>query len=88
MDFVRVELPSDAVARVNPDFIRKKRQSLTSFVVSLSSHGSLPLRPAPPEEQSKQQATTSNARGLKTKSIGKSESSFFFQTFRAAWILS
>ena len=44
MDLVRVERPRDAVARVNPDFIGKKRQSLESFVVTLRSHGSIPLR--------------------------------------------
>ena len=43
MDVVRLESPRNAVARVNPDFIRKKRQSLTSFVATLSSHGSVPL---------------------------------------------
>ena len=43
MDIVRVELPRDAVAGVNPDFIGKKRQSLVSFIVSLASDGSVPL---------------------------------------------
>ena len=43
MDIVRVELPRDAVACVNPDFIGKKRQSLVSFIVSLASDGSVPL---------------------------------------------
>ena len=43
MDIVRVELPRDTVACVNPDFIGKKRQSLVSFIVSLASDGSVPL---------------------------------------------
>src|ERR1044071_6810272 len=43
MDIVRVELPGDAVAGVNPDFIGKKRQSLMSFVVSLAPDGGVPL---------------------------------------------
>src|SRR5262249_28404226 len=34
--------PFDAVARMNPDFIRKKRQRLTSLVGTLSPHGSAP----------------------------------------------
>ena len=42
MELVGVERPGDAVARMNPDFIRKKRQRLTSFVVTLGSHGSVP----------------------------------------------
>jgi len=42
MDLVDVEHPGDTVARMNPDFIRKKRQRLTSFVVTLSPHGSEP----------------------------------------------
>jgi hypothetical protein len=42
MDLVDVERPGDAVASMNPDFIRKKRQRLTSFVVTLSPHGSEP----------------------------------------------
>ena len=44
MDIVRVERPLDAVARVNPDFIGKKRQSLDSLVVTLRCHSSVPLR--------------------------------------------
>ena len=42
MDLVGVEPPGDAVARMNPDFIRKKRQRLESFVVTLGPHGSEP----------------------------------------------
>jgi hypothetical protein len=42
MDLVDVEAPGDTVARMNPDFIRKKRQRLTRFVITLSPHGSKP----------------------------------------------
>ena len=45
MDLARIERPGDVVTRVNPDFIWKKRQSLTSFVASLSPHSYVPLRP-------------------------------------------
>ncbi len=44
MNVVRVERPCNAVARVNPDFIGKKRQRLVCFPVGLGSHGSVPLR--------------------------------------------
>jgi hypothetical protein len=40
---VRVELPGSAVVRVNPDFIRKKHQSLASLVAALSSYDSVPF---------------------------------------------
>jgi hypothetical protein len=43
MDLVDVKLPSDVVARVNPNFVWKKRQSLTPLVFALGSHGSVPL---------------------------------------------
>src|ERR1700730_13260736 len=43
MDFVGVKLPSDAIARVNPDFIGKKGQGLVALVLALRSHGGVAL---------------------------------------------
>ena len=44
MNLVRVERPRDAVARVNPDFIGKKRKGLVALAATLSSNGGMPLR--------------------------------------------
>lgn len=43
MNLIRVESPCNAVARVNPNFIGKEGQRLVSFLVTLGSHGRVPL---------------------------------------------
>jgi hypothetical protein len=43
MDLVGIESPSDASTCVNPEFVGKKSQSLTSQGFTLGSHSSAPL---------------------------------------------
>ena len=43
VNFLNAAHHRNAVARVNTDLIRKKRQSLMSLVAALSSHGSVPF---------------------------------------------
>jgi hypothetical protein len=42
VNFVALECPSDAIAGVNPNFIRKKRESLLCHIVALAADSGVP----------------------------------------------
>src|SRR5262245_13697046 len=44
VDLIRKELPRNSVARVDPEFVRKKRQNLASLVCALDAGERMPLR--------------------------------------------
>ena len=82
MDIVRVELPGDAVAGVNPDFVGKKRQSLVSFIVSLASDGGVPLgglHHLRDEQSSKQEDPAANC--WKASQVGNLDRPFSLRHF-------
>jgi hypothetical protein len=71
VDLVNVECPCDAVAGVNPDFVRKKRQGLISHGIPLSSYSCLPLGQYDlwKDQESKREHPADARKSMRTESI-------------------